>query len=129
MTESLLDQIKPTTTNDSRPMQRYKAFGIEHNKKRQTRLDIRRKDGNGTLLYYPYISTIEYSGSQHLSIIYHGSVMNFYGKKLDELIEPLQDEKIRYLQEFDPKIHTESLLKDEVVIKQIEFMSIAEKTE
>ncbi len=77
----------------------YLAFNCSRVNQRQTRLDIRRRDGTGTIIYYGYIATIEYSSNETISLIYQDSVFTFSGKNLKKLREALQDERVRYVQE------------------------------
>lgn len=77
----------------------YLAFNSSRVKHRQTRLDIRRRDGTGSIIYYGYIATIEYTGNENISLIYQDSVFTLTGKNLKKLREALQDERVRYVQE------------------------------
>ncbi len=94
----------------------YLAFNILRGQKRQTRLDIRRRDGTGTIIYYGYIATIEYSGDELITIIYQNSAFIITGKNLKKLREYLQDERVRYIQEAPLNIQLES---DQCVIESI----------
>lgn len=77
----------------------YLAFNCSRVKNRQVRLNIRRRDGTGSIIYYGYIATIEYTGNENISLIYQNSVFTFTGKNLKKLREALQDERVRYVQE------------------------------
>ena len=121
MTESRIEKFKAT---QSKKNNIYKAYGVGISKNRQIRLHIKRRDNTGTLIYYSYISTIEYSGSNLLSIFFHDSIINLKGKKLHILIDQLQDEKLRFIQEYDAVIFGNSPPIDETIIESIEFLSM-----
>ena len=93
---------------------------------KQSRLDIKKASNTGTIIYYPYISTIEYSLSKDhgltlLTMIYHDQQIMLQGKFLDKLKEALQDERVKYIQEFNPVKHT-NIAADQPIIEKITFV-------
>ncbi len=56
-------------------------------------------DNTGCIIHYSYITTIEYSGNEKISLIYQNSVFTIKGRNLYNLREKLQDERVRYIQE------------------------------
>ncbi len=104
MNVSLIDSLQESKPdlNKASGLDGYKAFHQSPNKATQKRLHLKQKGQIGSVLSYAYISRIEYTGSRLLSILYHDAIIHLKGYQLDQLVEPLQDETIRYLQEFDP---------------------------
>ncbi len=96
-TQSLIrDTLSSTSTAN---IGEYKAFILAKSGTKQARINLVRKNNTGTLLQYTYISSIEYTGSKLLSMVYHNSLITIKGENLTPLIELLQDEKVRAIHE------------------------------
>jgi len=97
----------------------YRAFNpLRINEGKLNRLDIRRKNNTGTIICYCYISTIEYSGNELISLIYHEAVITLTGKHLGKLRDALQDERVRYIQELPSGVQ---VTEHEAVIDAIQW--------
>jgi len=105
----------------------YRAWNsLRINQGRQSRLDLRRKDGSGTIIYYGYIATIEYSGNELITLIYQNSVITLRGRHLQGLREALQDERVRYIQEIPNDI---KLSDGQAVVESIIQLSLQDLAE
>lgn len=104
--------------------QPYQAYGIDQSKNRQMRIDIRDKDGNGFLISYSYLTRIQYTGNEFLSLICTDCLVTLKGANLQLLRNLLHDEKIRYVQAYsqarfvEPK-EGEPIIRDIAVFEMI----------
>lgn len=78
----------------------YKAHSTDKSKRKQTRLDIRRKDGTGWIITYSYITRIRYTEGSIISLVCPDCIITMKGERLREMVGLLHDEKLRYIQEF-----------------------------
>ena len=89
------------STEDEDP-RHYKAFGTyQASSHRELYIDVRDKNGDGYLVSYSYITRIKYTAGRLVSIVGTDFGITLEGRELNKLIEPLHDERIRYVQEFN----------------------------
>ena len=101
----------------------YQAYSVDKSKNRQFRIDIRQKDGSGYSLSYSYLTRIMYTANQNLSLIFTDCIITLKGSRLSELKDLLHDEKIRYVQEFNPVKFT-APQDNEPIIRDIEIIEM-----
>lgn len=78
----------------------YRAYGPEPAQNRQSKLQIRYRDGTIALLSYAYLMEVICTSHQFVSLIYTNCVITLEGRQLTAMVELLQDDKIRWLQCF-----------------------------
>lgn len=85
----------------------YKAAFIYKSKGRQ-RLRLHYANGlRVKVLSYAYLIEMVATSHQWLTLVFSSTVVTLKGQHLDQLIEPLQDERVRALICFRPGIHPE----------------------
>ncbi len=107
MAKSVLDDLleRPETkTEKARQSDSpdYKAIGEDKSKTRQIRLSLRLKDGTIHIIAYSYIMRIICTSNQFASLICTDCIVTVEGRNLEAMSEKLQDEQVRYLEEFNP---------------------------
>ena len=90
-TETPLEATEPT--DDPRT---YRAHTIE-SRRSVPRMRIYYQDGKQAVMAYAYLVEAFCSSHQFLSLVFTHCVLTLEGRHLDQLIGPLQDEKIRAL--------------------------------
>jgi len=91
--------IKTPEAEDPR---HYKAFGTyQSSGDRELYIDVRDKNGDGCLVSYSYIKWVKYTADRLVSIVGTDFGITLEGQQLDKLIDPLHDERVRYVQEFN----------------------------
>lgn len=86
---------------DEEQSNEYKAFGISATQDRQIRIDIRDRKGNSWFYSYSYITRIQCTGNQLISLIATDSIVTLEGENLNPLKRYFQNEMIVYVQEFN----------------------------
>lgn len=79
----------------------YRAYGPQPAQGQQTKLKICHRDGTMALLSYGYLMEVICTSHQFLSLIYTNCVITLEGRHLTDLVEYLQDDKIRWIQCFN----------------------------
>lgn len=92
---SLKTEPQSTVEQDNQP--EYRAIGIEKTGDRQSRLRIHYVDGTVDVFSYTHLLEISCTDEQHLLLGFSNCMLLLEGEHMEELIEPLQDEKVRYL--------------------------------
>ncbi len=101
MNRSNIFEQYATKTEDEDP-RHYKAFGTyQASGHRELYIDVRDKNGDGYLVSYSYITRIKYTTDRLVSLVGTDFGITLEGQHLNKLIEPLHDEKVRYVQEFN----------------------------
>jgi len=115
--------------------QDYKAFGLDKSRDRQTRLMVHYKSGMLEVISYSHLTNALCTSSQYISLIFSNCVLTLEGKNLlapvvegSNVMELLQDEKIRYIRCFNGAVFPEPL-DNEPVINDIQRLSLAESQE
>lgn len=83
----------------------YKAAEVDKSRTGQTRIRIHFKDGERHVMAYHYLIEVIETSHQVMSLLFSTCVITLKGRRLDELTESLQDEKIRALTCFHPGQH------------------------
>jgi hypothetical protein len=97
----------------------YLAWNKARGNSSVNRLDIRRNDDTGSIIYYAYLATIEYSGDNLITLLYQDSAVVIQGKNLRELRAELQNERVHYIQQIKPGTSHKD---DQSVITSINWM-------
>lgn len=97
----------------------YKAYGIQPPRTRSTDLRINYGDGRIGLMSKSYRTEALLTSHQHLSLIFNDCIITLEGRHLDQLIELIQDDELRSLHCFNPKIH-DAPTDDEILITRID---------
>lgn len=122
METSYIDNAIKSAQEDTTPeilKTRYKAFGINQSKDRQIKLCIRLKNGNWKRISYAHITSMEgLATGETLTIFCADCVFTIHGRGFQTIEEDLHDDKIRYIQEFNPT-RFEKPLPNEPVITEI----------
>lgn len=92
---SLKSRPKSAQEQDNQP--EYRAIGLDKTNARQSRLRIHYVDGTVDVFSYTHLLEISCTDEQHLMLGFSNCLLLLEGIHMEELIEPLQDEKIRYL--------------------------------
>jgi hypothetical protein len=92
-----------TPVEDSEEQPSYRAF--MEARRHVPRLRIHYRDGSIGLLPYAYLVEVLCTSHQQLSLIFTHCVITLEGRHLNQLIDPLQDERIRALHCFNAKEH------------------------
>lgn len=80
----------------------YQPWGSSRDGSRPAFLDLRRADGTGEMIAYPYIIRIAYSGDSLISLIcVGGQAVTIEGLGLGELVRQLQAQAVAFVQEID----------------------------
>ena len=123
---------KPEQESKEDGAQDYKAFGLDKSRERQTRLMVRYKDGMLEVIAYAHLTNALCTSSQYISLIFSNCVITLEGKNLlapviegANVMELLQDEKIRYIQCWSGAAFSEPS-DNEPVINDIRRLSLAE---
>lgn len=92
---------------DEKPSERhYQAMVVEPtNKRTPAKLKVMTGKGEVSLLSYAFLSEVLIADPQHLALFYTHCVIEIRGEHLDQLIERLQEDKVRALICFNPQRH------------------------
>mgnify|MGYP005731833427 CR=1 FL=1 len=101
MAETVLDKIRKEQGTAGQNKPDYKAIGEDKSKSRQVRLAIRLKDGSTHIIAYSYIMRMICTSHQFVSLVCTDCIITIEGKNLTGAHEKLQDERVRYLEEFN----------------------------
>ncbi len=83
----------------------YKAAEVDKSRTGQARICINFKDGERHVLSYHYLIEVIETSHQAMSLLFSTCIITLKGRRLDELTESLQDEKIRAITCFHPGQH------------------------
>ena len=103
----LLDRYTTDSTSTVQQDKRYQApvdytaCGTNKTNTKQIFLNVIDKDGNGSMIAYSYITRMQYTGHQFISIISTDCIVTLKGENLSEVRDMLQGQKVQYLQEFN----------------------------
>ena len=114
-------QLKTVATG-SKP---YQAAKVDPAKSRQSRLRIHYLDGMISLASYSYLTECVSTSEAYLSLIFTNSVITLHGNGLTQLIELLQDERIRSLHCFHAGKHS-APAEGQPIITAIERQGLSE---
>lgn len=85
--------------------QAYQACQEDKSRDHQTRLKLYYADGTVGLLSYSYLVEAVSTSHQYVSLLFTNVMITLEGRHLTELIDLLQDERIRWLRCFHPARH------------------------
>ena len=111
-------QTRPKSAEEQDNQPEYRAIGLEKTGDRQSRLRIHYADGTVDVFTYAHLLEISCTDEQHLLLCFSNRIILLEGTHLEALIEPLQDEKVRYLVCFNGNYYAQPAA-DEVVIETI----------
>lgn len=132
---NIFDLYADKTGQKSKPQEDrrdYKAFGLDKSRDRQTRLMVHYKNGVIEVITYSHLTNVLCTSSQYISLICSNCVLTLEGRNLlapvvegINVMELLQDEKIRYIRCFNGAELPEPP-DNEPVINNIQRLSLAE---
>lgn len=128
---NILDQYrakpKPADahTPDGASKRAYRAYGVDAPQKRPTLISIHYGGECKTLIQKSFLTRMEFTGHQHLAMIFSDCIITLEGRHLDQLELLFQDEKILSLHCFDAKIHDKPA-EEEILITSIQQINPAE---
>lgn len=97
------DAPSPTPNTTAERDGQYLAYTHEPtNKRSPARLRIDYGDGGVALMSYAYLMEVYCPSHQHLSLIFTNVVITLKGHHLDQILEPLQESKVRTIVCFNP---------------------------
>lgn len=104
----------------------YKAYGVDKPRSK-SRLYIEHNDADQTVntMAKGYLVQITYSARRYLALIFTTVVFLMEGENLDPLVELLNDEEVKSLHRFNPKLH-EKPAAGEPVITRIRLAALRE---
>lgn len=85
----------------------YRAYGIDkpNNKTARIRIEYNNADRMIDSPTKSYLTEVRYSAGRYLALIFTGSAFLLEGENLDELSEYLDNNEIKSLHVFNPKLH------------------------
>lgn len=100
----------------------YQPWGSSRDGSRPAFLDLRRADGTGEMIAYPYIIRITYSGDSLISMLcIGGQVVTIEGQGLGELVRRLQVQEVAFVHEFD-SAKSETFTLTSAIVREITFI-------
>lgn len=120
---SLKTKPKSASEQDNQP--EYRAIGLDKTNDRQSRLRIHYVDGTVDVFTYAHLLEISCTDEEHLLLCFSNCMLMLEGTHMEELIEPLQDEKVRYLVCFNKNYYAQPEA-DAVIIENITRQNLNE---
>jgi hypothetical protein len=102
----------------------YTAVGLNKRVKPQRRLMLYFHDGTVAIMSYAYLMEIISTSHQFVSLIYTNCVITLKGYNLDGLLDLLQEERVKALQCYSPKIHLKPTDRKQVIILEMKRESL-----
>ena len=108
----------------------YAAYGIDKPNNRTARLRIEVNNADRTIysMAKSYLVEVQYSASKFVALVFTNCVFLLEGENLSEFVEKLDDDEIKSIHCFNPKLH-DKLPEGKAVITKMRRISIQEMAE
>lgn len=117
MSDNVTSLAERYRKQDDSPKTEYKAFAEDKSRTRQARFKVSFADGSIGLFSYSYLAEVYSTSHQYVTLFFHNCMVMIEGRNLTELIDLLQDEKIRELRCYNAKYFMEPPAEDTVILK------------
>lgn len=106
-TQDMLRRYAGYQPGSKRETDTYEAWSLGRPHEAVKRLDVRMRKAQGQIVNYGYVTRIIYTADQLITLGCTDCTVTIEGTGLEPLRELLQDERVRWLQEFDRERHKE----------------------
>jgi len=101
--QSVENEVKPDISDDTLEVDRREFYNVikDNLGKEHRNIVFRWRDGRKKILYYHYISEIDYASSKLFSFIYHSGIYTIRGSDLEPLLNCMKNQTAHLIFEID----------------------------